>query len=90
MNNYCTDEITNIPCIYDIGSSISIFPNIYETGNKNSPVSWYNTTTNTSIKLLGTIYRDIKIGSKYYSWNFYIADIDQILLGSDFIAKHRL
>lgn len=89
MNNYCVDEITNISCTLDTGCSVSIFPNIYKF-ETNSPVSWLNPNTNTSLRILGTINRTIKIGTKYYTGNFFVADINNIILGRDFIGKFFL
>lgn len=86
MISYCVDEITNLSCILDPGSSVSIFPNIYQLSN-NSPVSLYNSANHLKIPILGNINRDIKIGTNYYSWTFFIADIHYIILGQDFISK---
>lgn len=86
MINYCVDENSHFPCTLDTASSVSVFPNIYGLSH-NSPVSLYNSTTNSSIRILGTIIRQIKIGPNSYTWTFLTANIHQIILGSDFIEK---
>jgi hypothetical protein len=48
----------------------------------NSRVSLYH-TSDYPLPILKTINREINIGSNIYSWTFFIADIDHILLGSD-------
>lgn len=86
--HYSVDQITNIPITFDIGSSVSIFPNVYQLTN-DSPVSWYSSTNNFRVHILGSIERTIEINFIPYTWNFLIANIDSIILGSDFIANFR-
>lgn len=86
MDFFCVDSLTNLPCTLDTSTSISIFPNIHNVPS-NLPVPWLHTTDNESMRILGTIYRTIKIGSNTYSWTFFTANIDHIILGTDFISS---
>lgn len=89
INKYCLEQISQFPCSLDIGCSISIFPDILGNGNI-LPITWYNPTTNSPIRLTGNIPRVIRIGQNYYTWTFFTADIDYIILGADFIGSHFL
>lgn len=80
MNSHFVDEISKLPCLIDTGSSVSIFPDF---NNHFYPISWYNSTTS-------TINKTIKIGSNYYSWTFRVANINQIILGSDFLQHYNI
>lgn len=87
--NYCFDKNSELQCSLDTNCSISIFPNIH--GNSSTlPISCYNSNTNSTIKLTGRITKVLHIGSKYYTWTFFTADINYIILGRDFIGTHFL
>lgn len=80
-----TDHISNIPYTLDPASSVSLFPNTFGINNNSSRVQLYNSVSNSIIPLRGTIERTIQLGSNYYTWTFFIADINNIVLGADFI-----
>lgn len=89
INNYCFDKNSELQCSLATGSSISIFPNIL--GNNDTlPISWYNSETNSIVNLTGIVTRTLHIGSTYYTWTFFTADINYIILGADFIGAHFL
>lgn len=86
MISHCVDAISNIPYTFDTGSSVSVFPSsISYSNNNNTPVTLYNPTHNSFIPILGHIETAIQIGTNCYTWTFFTADINKIILGRDFI-----
>ena len=84
---YLTDTLTNRHFLVDTGTTISLFP--HKSNNK--PSSLQLTAANGQpISSWGDRWILLQFGNRRFEWSFHLADVDQPLLGADFLKAFNL
>lgn len=85
------DSLSNIECVLNPHSSCSLYPEENtELTNCHSALSLYIAATKSVVTLYSLTEKTIKIGQNNYTWQFYTARTDFILLGSDFLQQYNI
>ena len=84
---YLTDTLTDHRFLVDTGATISLFPH----KSKNKPSSLQLTAANGQpISSWGDRWIPLQFGNRRFEWSFQLADVDQPLLGADFLKAFNL
>ena len=81
--------MTGRQCLLDSGSQISLWPASANPNRTRSNLRLI-AANGTPIKAFGTVRKQIKIGQKFYSFVFVIAEIAKPILGIDFLQKYKM
>lgn len=88
---YVKDEISARSFLVDTGAEVSVIPVRKGLDNKNRVAKETLVAANGSpIRTYGTRNVSMTFGSQRYSWPFLIADVQQPLLGADFLRDNSL
>ena len=85
-----TDKKSDNKFLVDTGSQVSVLPKEY--ADNSQPTNFTLRAANeTPIKTYGTkkMKTDFNLG-RDITWNFFVADIPQAIMGADFLAHHKL
>ena len=84
------DVISGVYFLVDSGAEVSILtPSQYDRKWRRSGVT-LSAANGADIASFGTRYSTLRLGSKEYSWNFTVADVNVPILGADFLAEAGL
>ena len=80
------DPISGAQFLIDTGAEVSVIPPTSKERSRPRPTRTGLVAANGSpIKSFGTRQSTIKINNQLYSWRFHIADVQQSILGADFL-----
>ena len=88
------DSATNIKFLIDTGADVSVIPptaaDKRNIKNKSSTPKFF-AANNTPIKTYGQKRLQLTLGlRRHFTWNFYIADVNTAIIGSDFLKTYDL
>ena len=87
---HVTDKIKNQKWLVDGGAVVSIIPPTHAQRLKGPNGTGLRAANGTPIKCYGNQINTIQIGEQTFTYEFTVADIQQRILGSDFLAHHYL
>ena len=85
-----TDEISRRNCLLDTGSQVSLWPASAATSRLRSSRIRLTAANGTPIQSFGQQNRKIKIGGKFYSFVFLIAQVSRPILGLDLLQHFKM
>lgn len=85
------DKSTSIQFLIDTGADVSVLPpTIRDKRNKHQPTNFY-AANGSPIKTYGQRRLNLSFGlRRSFVWNFYIADVNCAMIGSDFLKAYDL
>lgn len=87
------DRKTGLTFLVDSGANVSVLPRsvAYLKGNKNNVCYKLYAANGTEINTYGTHFLELDLNlRRAFRWLFILADVQQPILGADFLAKHKL
>ena len=87
---HVTDKLKNQKWLVDGGAVVSIIPPTHAQKLKGPNGTGLRAANGTPIKCYGTSVSKIQIGEQTFEYEFTVADIQQRILGSDFLAHNYL
>lgn len=84
------DQSTHIKYLIDSGSDVSLLPSQKQTKSNKITCPPLYAANGTKIKTYGTQNVEVQIGTKRYSWDFIVADVQIAIIGADFLSYHEL
>ena len=87
---HVTDRLKNQKWLVDGGAVVSIIPPTHAQKLKGPNGTGLRAANGTPIKCYGTSVSKIQIGEQTFEYEFTVADIQQRILGSDFLAHNYL
>ena len=87
---HVTDKLKNQKWLVDGGAVVSIIPPTHAQRLKGPNGTGLRAANGTAIKCYGNSVNTIQIGEQTFTYEFTVADIQQRILGSDFLAHNYL
>lgn len=85
------DPITRIPYLLDTGASVSVVPISMYPKSKKNPDLYLYAANDSKISTYGEIPLNLSLGlRRNFNWNFIVCDVNQAIIGCDFLAKYNL
>jgi predicted aspartyl protease len=87
-----TDSITGMTFLIDTGANVSVLP-VNRCSAKDRRECKYKlyAANNSEIKTYGTVVLELALGlRRLYKWQFILCDVQQPIIGADFLKTHKL
>jgi Reverse transcriptase (RNA-dependent DNA polymerase) len=85
------DPLSKYTYLVDTGSDLSVLPRHLVPGHRDQTSYNLTAVNNTPISTYGFATVTVSLGlRRNYEWAFIVADVDQPILGADFLAHHNL
>ena len=85
------DQASGTRYLIDTGSCVSLYPASSQQARSPDHHQLNLTAANGQrINTYGVLAKTIQLQDRSYSWDFYLADVTQPLIGADFLIHHRL
>ena len=88
---YVADKRNKCKYLIDTGAAVSVLPKFCANKISDADCLPLVAANNTTINTYGTIKRVVDVGLKRdYTWNFIVADVQQLIIGADFLIHYSL
>lgn len=74
----------------DSGAQVSILPVPREVQSISKGTPSFSAANGSTIRCYGRVTRELHFGDQFYTWTFYLASLDQPILGADFLRANNL
>ncbi|XP_075732694.1 uncharacterized protein LOC142775226 [Rhipicephalus microplus] len=89
---FVADQVTKRWFLVDCGSDICCFPRTFLRDKRPCASFELNAANHSTIKTYGSLRLNINLKNqcRYFPWNFVIAGVAELIIGSDFLAYYNL
>lgn len=87
---FVTNKKNNLSYLVDSGAQVSILPVSHSIQSSCQSSPSFSAANGSVIRCYGRVTQDLQLGNQFYTWNFFLADLDQAILGADFLRANNL